>query len=79
MTTHRAANVLNLALDGTFDDCQDRVKDMFNDTAFRQDMQLGAINSINFARLAAQAAYYVYARHPSGRSRPTRELCRADR
>lgn len=61
MTTERAENVLNLAVDGTFDDCQDRVKDMFNDMAFRREMRLAAVNSINFARLAAQAAYYAYA------------------
>lgn len=61
MTTQVADNVLNLAVEGSFDDCQDRVKDMFNDEAFRRAHNLGAINSINFARLAAQVAYYVYA------------------
>lgn len=61
MTTHDAKNLLNLAVEGTFDDCQDRVKDMFNDAKFRRDMRLGAINSINLVRLIAQVAYYVYA------------------
>lgn len=61
MTTNHSTNLRNLAVEGTFDDCQDRVKDMFNDLTFRRSMRLGAINSINFARLAAQVAYYVYA------------------
>lgn len=61
MTTRHENNLRNIAIQGTFDDCQNRVKDMFNDATFRADMGLGAINSINFARLAAQVAYYVYA------------------
>lgn len=61
MTTVQADNVLNLALEGTFDDCQDLVKAMFNDAAFRQAMRLSAVNSINWARVVAQAVYYVWA------------------
>ncbi|MFN4087440.1 MAG: threonine synthase [Alphaproteobacteria bacterium] len=61
MTTVEAPNVHNLALEGTFDDCQDLVKAMFNDAAFRDEMRLSAVNSINWARIMAQAAYYVYA------------------
>lgn len=61
MTTVRAANVHNLAIDGTFDDCQALVKAMFNDLAFRDELKLGAVNSINWARVVAQSAYYVYA------------------
>ena len=61
MTTVAAANVANLAIEGTFDDCQDLVKALFADPAFRAEQKLAAINSINWARIAAQAAYYVYA------------------
>lgn len=61
MTTVKASNVLNIAVAGNFDDCQDLVKAMFADTAFRAEMNLSAVNSINFARIAAQIPYYVYA------------------
>ena len=61
MTTVDAPNVANLAIEGTFDDCQDLVKALFADPAFRAEQSLAAINSINWARIAAQAAYYVYA------------------
>jgi threonine synthase len=61
MTTVKADNVLNIAVDGNFDDCQDLVKAMFADTEFRTEMNLSAVNSINFARIAAQIPYYVYA------------------
>ena len=59
MTTVDAPNVLNIAVDGNFDDCQDLVKAMFADVAFRDDMHLSAVNSINWARIAAQIPYYV--------------------
>jgi threonine synthase len=58
MTTVLAPNVHNIALEGTFDDCQDQVKAMFNDLAFRDDMNLSAVNSINWARIMAQIVYY---------------------
>ena len=61
MTTVHAANVANIAVDGTFDDCQDLVKAMFADQPFRQEMHLSAVNSINWARIAAQVPYYVAA------------------
>jgi threonine synthase len=61
MTTELASNILNIAVEGTFDDCQDLVKAMFADTGFRQELRLSAVNSINWARVVAQAAYYVYA------------------
>ncbi|MGB1024993.1 MAG: threonine synthase, partial [Rhodospirillaceae bacterium] len=61
MTTVTSANVHCLEIDGTFDDCQDLVKAMFNDAAFRSDMNLSAVNSINWARVAAQVVYYFYA------------------
>ncbi len=61
MTTVHAPNIANLALEGTFDDCQDMVKAMFADLPFRDDMQLSAVNSINWARVVAQIPYYVAA------------------
>lgn len=59
MTTVGSANIHNVAIDGTFDDCQDLVKAMFGDRAFRERMRLAAVNSINWARVAAQTVYYV--------------------
>jgi threonine synthase len=59
MTTVLARNVSNVAVDGTFDDCQDLVKAMFGDAPFRSEMRLSAVNSINWARIAAQIPYYV--------------------
>jgi threonine synthase len=61
MTTVKADNVLNIAVAGNFDDCQDLVKAMFADEPFRAEMNLSAVNSINFARIAGQIPYYVYA------------------
>ena len=61
MTTVLAPNVHNVALDGTFDDCQDAVKAMFGDLEFRDRYNLSAVNSINWARVAAQIVYYVHA------------------
>ncbi len=61
MTTVAAGNVHNIAVEGTFDDCQDLVKAMFNDAAFRAELSLSAVNSINWARIMAQIAYYVVA------------------
>ncbi|MGE5147426.1 MAG: threonine synthase, partial [Candidatus Eiseniibacteriota bacterium] len=61
MTTVHAANVHNVAIEGTFDDCQDLVKGLFADTAFRDEVALSAVNSINWARVMAQTVYYVWA------------------
>jgi threonine synthase len=61
MTTVDDDNVHAVAIDGTFDDCQDLVKAMFNDAAFRERLQLSAVNSINWARVMAQIVYYVTA------------------
>ncbi len=61
MTTVPSANVHAIAVEGTFDDCQDMVKAMFNDTAFRDRLHLSAVNSINWARIAAQIVYYASA------------------
>jgi len=61
MTTVLAPNVTNVAVDGSFDDCQDLVKAMFADAPFRRELHLSAVNSINWARIAAQIPYYVAA------------------
>jgi threonine synthase len=59
MTTVDAPNVHNVAIEGTFDDCQDLVKACFADAAFRDRVRLSAMNSINWARVMAQIVYYV--------------------
>ena len=61
MTTVLDDNVFNLAVDGTFDDCQNIVKALFNDLPFRDACKLGAVNSINWGRVLAQIVYYFYA------------------
>jgi len=61
MTTVDAPNVYNIAVEGHFDDCQDLVKAAFNDLALRDSLKLSAVNSINWARVAAQIVYYVWA------------------
>ena len=58
MTTPAESNVHTLAVDGDFDDCQARLKDMFNDFAFRDAVQLAGVNSINWARVMAQVVYF---------------------
>jgi threonine synthase len=61
MTTATEPNVHAVAIDGTFDDCQALVKGMFNDLPFRDSMRLAGVNSINWARVAAQITYYFVA------------------
>jgi threonine synthase len=61
MTTVDSPNVHNLAVEGTFDDCQDLVKALFADDQLRGDLRLSAVNSMNWARLMAQVVYYVVA------------------
>jgi threonine synthase len=61
MTTVVADNVFNLAIGGTFDDCQDLVKALFADHALRDALGLSAVNSINWARVMGQTAYYFSA------------------
>ena len=58
MTTPSETNVHALAMDGDFDDCQARLKDMFNDFEFRDGVRLAGVNSINWARVLAQVVYY---------------------
>lgn len=60
MTTCPDANVYNLAVKGTFDDCQDIVKALFSDPETNEKLKLGAVNSINFSRILAQIVYYFY-------------------
>ena len=59
MTTITSPNIHNLAIEGTFDDCQAIVKALFNDAPFRGRVSLAGINSINWARILAQSVYYV--------------------
>ena len=61
MTTVLDGNVHNIALEGTFDDCQDAVKAMFNNHAFRDRVRLSGVNSINWGRIVAQIVYYFTA------------------
>jgi threonine synthase len=58
MTTSKESNVFAIAVDGNFDDCQNLVKAMFNDKAFRKRVRLSGVNSINWARIMAQIVYY---------------------
>ena len=61
MSTPSDSNVHALAVDGTFDDCQARLKDLFNDHGFRDAVGLAGVNSINWARVLAQIVYYFTA------------------
>ncbi len=73
MTTVVSPNVHNIALEGNFDDCQSAVKVMFADEKFRKEMNLSAVNSINWARIMAQIVYYVTAAVALGA--PDRRVC----
>ena len=55
-----APNIFNIAVDGVFDDCQDIVKAVSADAEFKEKYHIGAVNSINWARLLAQVVYYVW-------------------
>lgn len=61
MTTVQDDNVLNLSVNGNFDDCQQIIKELFADISFKTKYHLRAINSINFVRILAQSVYYFYA------------------
>ncbi len=61
MTTVTDPNVFNIAVNGTFDDCQTMVKQLFSDLPFKEKHSLGAVNSINWARVLAQVVYYFHA------------------
>ncbi len=60
MTTVEENNVFNIAIDGNFDDCQNIVKQMFSDLEFSRSINMSGVNSINWARIIAQAVYYFY-------------------
>ena len=61
MTTIGSNNIFNIAVEGSFDDCQKIVKDMFNDNEFREKINMSGVNSINWARIICQIVYYFYA------------------
>jgi threonine synthase len=61
MTCTGADNVFAIAIDGTFDDAQNALKEIFGDQEFRTRLRLSAVNSINLARVLAQCVYYLYA------------------
>ena len=79
MTTVKAPNVYNIAIDGSFDDAQAMVKRMFSDAAMTGRFRIGAVNSINWARLMAQVVYYFAAALQLGAPRAQGRLQRADR
>ena len=60
MTTGKEKNVFNIAVEGSFDDCQNLVKAMFTDTSFANEIKMSGVNSINWARIIAQSVYYFY-------------------
>ena len=60
MTTVKDKNVFNIAIEGNFDDCQNIVKSMFSDLEFSKSINMSGVNSINWARIIAQAVYYFY-------------------
>ena len=61
MTTIGSKNIYNIAVKGSFDDCQKIVKDMFNENTFREKINMSGVNSINWARIICQIVYYFYA------------------
>ena len=60
MTTGKEQNVINIAINGNFDDCQNLVKAMFTDKIFSNEIRMSGVNSINWARIIAQSVYYFY-------------------
>ncbi|MEM6707909.1 MAG: threonine synthase [Pseudomonadota bacterium] len=70
MTSVPDTNVYCLEVDGSFDDCQSMLKQTFGDLEFKRRFALGAVNSVNWARVLAQVIYYAYASLRLGRERP---------
>ena len=70
MTIHEENNVFNIAVEGNFDDCQNLVKEMFNDKKFSKTINMSGVNSINWARIIAQSVYYFYAFFKVGNGQP---------
>ena len=60
MTTIGSNNIYNIAVKGTFDDCQKIVKEMFSENSFREKINMSGVNSINWARIICQIVYYFY-------------------
>ena len=60
MTTIKSKNIINIAVKGNFDDCQKIIKDIFSNKSYKRSKKLGAINSINWARIMCQITYYFY-------------------
>ena len=60
MTTVGSNNIYNIAIRGTFDDCQKHVKEMFSENKFREKINMSGVNSINWARIVCQIVYYFY-------------------
>jgi len=79
MTTPTEDNVHALAMDGDFDACQARLKDMFNDFDFRDGVRLAGVNSINWARVLAQVVNYSQFRREPWTTPPQKQLYRANR
>ncbi len=75
MTTIADSNVHSIALEGTFDDCQNIVKNLFADTEFKKSYNITAVNSINWARILAQVVYYFYAALQLGAPARTVSFC----
>tara|TARA_B100001063_G_scaffold129285_1_gene120840 strand:+ start:1517 stop:2890 length:1374 start_codon:yes stop_codon:yes gene_type:complete len=69
MTTIGSNNIFNIAIDGSFDDCQRIVKDLFNENNFREKINMSGVNSINWARIICQIVYYFYAYFSLGKER----------
>ena len=61
MTTIGSNNIFNIAIEGSFDDCQRIVKDLFNENDFREKINMSGVNSINWARIICKIVYYFYA------------------
>jgi threonine synthase len=69
MTSICSNNIFNIAIDGSFDDCQRIVKDLFNENKFREKINMSGVNSINWARIICQIVYYFYAYFSIGKEK----------
>ncbi|KAK6197403.1 threonine synthase [Scheffersomyces amazonensis] len=74
MTTVEDANVHTFSVNGTFDDCQDIVKQIFGDVKFNEKYHVGAVNSINWARILAQQTYYFYSYFQLQKAQPNSKV-----
>ncbi len=69
MTTIGSKNIFNIAIEGSFDDCQRIVKDLFNENDFREKINMSGVNSINWARIICQIVYYFYTYFSMGKEK----------